>query len=63
MGLGFTLSLTALAAVREILGNGTFYKIPLFGESFQPFTFMIEAPVAFVSLGLMLCIMNLLGKK
>ena len=63
MGIGFTLSLTALSAVREILGNGTFYTLPVFGESFQPFTFMIEAPGAFVSLGLMLCIMNLLGKK
>jgi len=63
MGIGFTLSLGALSAVREILGNGTFYKIPVFWESFQPFTFMVEAPGAFVSLGLMLCIMNLLGKK
>ena len=63
IGIGFTLSLGALSAVREILGNGTFYKIPVFGESFQPFTFMIEAPGAFVSLGLMLCIMNFLGKK
>ena len=44
MGIGFTLSLAALSAVREILGNGTFYTLPVFGESFQPFTFMIEAP-------------------
>lgn len=63
MGIGFTMSLFALAAIREIIGNGTFYNIPVFGESFEPFTFMIEAPGAFVSLGLMLCIMNLLGKK
>ena len=63
MGIGFTLSLFALASIREIIGNGTFYDIPVFGESFQPFTFMVEAPGAFVSLGLMFCIMNLLGKK
>ena len=63
MGIGFTMSLFALASIREIIGNGTFYNIPVFGESFEPFTFMIEAPGAFVSLGLMLCIMNLLGKK
>lgn len=63
MGIGFTMSLFALAAIREIIGNGTFYNIPVFGESFEPFTFMIEAPGAFVSLGLMLCIMNLLGKN
>ena len=67
IGIGFTLSLAALGAVRELLGTGalTFYKnaIPIFGPSFQPFKFMVEAPGAFVSLGLMLCLMNLAGKK
>ncbi len=63
IGVGFTLSLTALAIVREILGNGTFYDIPVFGPSFEPFSFMVQAPGAFVCLGLMLCIMNMLGKK
>jgi len=63
LGIGFTLSLAALGAVREVLGSGTFYDIPVFGPSFQPFQFMIEAPGAFVCLGLMLCLMNLAGKK
>ncbi len=63
IGLGYTLSLTALAIVREILGNGTFYDIPVFGPTFEPFSFMVQAPGAFVCLGLMLCIMNMLGKK
>jgi electron transport complex protein RnfE len=63
IGLGFTLSLAALGAVREILGTGTFFGIDLFGASFQPFTFMVQAPGAFVALGLMLCGMNLVGSK
>ncbi|MFP4085377.1 MAG: electron transport complex subunit RsxE [Desulfobacteraceae bacterium] len=63
IGVGFTLSLTALSIVREVLGNGTFYDIPVFGPSFEPFSFMIQAPGAFVCLGLMLCVMNMLGKK
>ncbi|NQT56916.1 MAG: electron transport complex subunit E [Desulfobacteraceae bacterium] len=63
MGIGFTLSLIALSIFREVIGSGTFYNIPVFGESFMPFTFMVEAPGAFVCLGLMLCIMNMLGKK
>jgi len=63
IGLGFTLSLTALAIVREVLGNGTFYDIPVFGPTFEPFSFMVQAPGAFVCLGLMLCIMNMLGKR
>jgi electron transport complex protein RnfE len=70
IGIGFTLSLAALATFREVLGNGTLtfpfigYAIPdVLGPSFQPFTFMVEAPGAFVCLGLMLCVMNMLGKK
>ncbi len=67
MGIGFTLSLMVISAVREVLGTGaiTFYETPiqLFGPSFEPFTFMIQAPGAFVCLGLLLCIMNIIGKK
>jgi electron transport complex protein RnfE len=63
MGIGFTLSLAALGAVREVLGSGTFLGSTVFGPSFQPFSFMVEAPGAFVCLGLMLCIMNMFGKK
>ena len=63
MGVGFTLSLGALGAVRESLGSGTILGNPVFGPDFQPFTFMVEAPGAFVCLGLMLCLMNLIGKK
>jgi electron transport complex protein RnfE len=67
IGIGFTLSLAVLAAVRELFGTGalTFWEkpIPIFGPSYQPFSFMIEAPGAFVCLGLLLCIMNLVGKK
>ena len=59
IGIGFTLSLAALGGVREVLGTGTFYGALVFGPSFQPFTFMVQAPGAFVCLGLMLCIMNL----
>lgn len=63
MGLGFTISLVILASIREVFGNGTFYNIPVFGSSFEPFSFLVTAPGAFVCLGLMLAIMNLLGKK
>ena len=73
MGIGYTLALAALAAVREILGTGSLVgEIPylfsynltnIFGPHFQPFSFMIEAPGAFVGLGLMLCLMNLAASK
>jgi electron transport complex protein RnfE len=70
MGIGFTLSLSALSIFREILGNGSLtlpfkiYTFPnILGASFQPFAFLVQAPGAFICLGLMLCIMNMLGKK
>jgi len=63
IGLGFTLALGALGAVREVLGTGSFHGIDLFGPSFQPFTFMVEAPGAFVGLGLLLCVMNMLESR
>lgn len=63
IGIGFTLALGALGAVRETLGSGTFLGKTVFGASFEPFGFMVEAPGAFVCLGLMLCLMNMVGKK
>jgi electron transport complex protein RnfE len=73
IGIGYTLALGALGAVREILGTGSLkgeipflfsYHLPnLFGHAFKPFSFMVEAPGAFVGLGLMLCLMNLTAKK
>ncbi|MBW2020407.1 MAG: electron transport complex subunit E [Deltaproteobacteria bacterium] len=63
MGLGFTISLSVLGSIREIFGAGMWYGKEVFGASFQPFTFMVEAPGAFVCLGLLLAIMNLAGKK
>jgi electron transport complex protein RnfE len=67
IGIGFTLALAALGAVRELLGAGTltFWETPIqiLSPTIQPFTFMVEAPGAFVCLGLMLCLMNLVGSK
>ncbi len=61
MGLGFTLSLTVLGMIREVMGAGTFFGMSVFGDSFEPFAFMIQAPGAFICLGLLLGLMNLVG--
>ena len=67
IGIGFTLSLSALGAVRELLGTGylTIWETPIqiFGDAYQPFSFMVEAPGAFMALGLMLAVLNMIGKK
>ncbi len=56
MGLGFTLSLTMLGAVREILGAGSIFGHILFGAAFKPAIIMILPPGAFLALGMMLAI-------
>lgn len=51
MGLGFTFAVLCLGVVREVLGNGTFAGIPVFGESFEPWIVMILPGGAFFVLG------------
>ncbi|MBW2107545.1 MAG: electron transport complex subunit E [Deltaproteobacteria bacterium] len=63
IGIGYTISLSVLGSIREIFGTGTWLGHAVFGPSFQPFTFMVEAPGAFVCLGLMLGLMDLAGSK
>jgi electron transport complex protein RnfE len=60
MGIGFTVSLTFLGSLRELLGNGTIFGSQIMWDGFQPFEFRVEAPGAFVSLGLILGVMNYL---
>ncbi len=54
MGLGFTLALLVISSIREILGNGTFLGIPLFGASFEPVLVMILPVGAFLTIGFLL---------
>ncbi len=61
MGIGFTMSLTFLGGLRELFGTGHLFGHDVMWSSFQPFTFMVEAPGAFVCLGLILGAMNLLN--
>ena len=63
MGLGFTLALCILGTIREILGNGTFLGIQLFGEGFAPATIMILPPGAFIVLGCVLAIINIITAR
>ncbi|NQU14189.1 MAG: electron transport complex subunit E [Desulfobacteraceae bacterium] len=63
MGLGFTLSLTVLGSIREILGQGTLFGAEIMWSSFRPFSFMVEAPGAFVTLGILLAIINVVSKS
>jgi electron transport complex protein RnfE len=61
MGLGFTMALSLISAVREILGNGTILDIPL-GIS-SPAIIMILPPGGFLTLGIILGIMNVIKNR
>ena len=58
MGLGFTLALFVLGAVRELFGSGTLLGFTVFGSGYQPLLLMILPPGAFIAMGLLLAGMN-----
>lgn len=58
MGVGFTLALVLLGSIREILGAGTWFGVTLFSDSFSPAVIMILPPGGFITLGLVLGLLN-----
>ena len=62
IGLGFTLALTAIGAVREILGGGSIFGYSLGISDYTPLVFVL-APGAFLVLGYMMVLFNKLAKK
>ncbi len=63
VGLGYTLSLVLISSIREILGKGSVFGVGVMWGSFEPFAFMVQAPGAFVCLGMLLALINLVPKK
>ncbi|MCK8060662.1 electron transport complex subunit E [Fusibacter sp. A1] len=63
MGAGFTLSLVILGAVRELFGNGSIFGLTLLGGGFKPALIMILPPGAFLTLGLLLAVYNVVKTK
>ena len=63
MGVGFTLALTIIATVRELLATGSFFEIHLFGENFAGANAMIMAPGGFLTLGIIIAVMNVIKNR
>lgn len=63
MSIGFTLTLTVLGAVRELLGAGTVFTLTIMPSGFQPWMIMILPPGAFLTLGLMIGITNWINAR
>jgi electron transport complex protein RnfE len=61
MGLGFSLSLTILGAIRELLGTGKIFAFPIYPENYGMLLFVL-APGAFIALGFLIAIVNKLRK-
>ena len=61
MGLGFTVALTIIGAIREILGNGSIFGLEIPG--YEPMAFFVRAPGAFLVLAVLVAIMNAVGIK
>ncbi|MFZ5799784.1 MAG: electron transport complex subunit RsxE [Candidatus Omnitrophota bacterium] len=62
MGAGFTIALTIIASIRELLGNGTLLGIPVI-KNFEPVIMMVLAPGALLTIGLLIGLINLYHLK
>ena len=62
MSLGFTLALVSIGVIREVLGAGSVFGITLFDERIAA-TIMILPPGAFITIGVLMALVNRMEKK
>lgn len=60
MGVGFTIALVILGAIREFLGSGRIFDIQILGAWFEPWVIMILPAGAFITLGFLVALMNVI---
>ena len=58
MGLGFTIALTCIGAVRELLGSGAVFGFQVMPEAYEPITIFVMAPGAFFVLSILTALQN-----
>lgn len=63
MGIGFTLTLCVLAGVRELIGTGKFFEIAVMPNAFVPWAALTMPVGAFLTLGFLLGLVNLISRK
>lgn len=63
MGIGFTLAITLIASIRELLGNGSIFDIKIVSEQISTILIFILPPGAFITFGYLIAIMNRLKQK
>ena len=62
MGIGFTLALGIMGLIRELLGSGTAFDIPLFGDGFTPMSIFMLAPGGFFVFAILVAFVNFISK-
>lgn len=63
MSLGFIIALLVLSSIREILGSGTFLGHQVLGSWFEPWIIMVLPPGAFITLGVLIALANIVEQK
>ncbi|MBA7667312.1 Na(+)-translocating ferredoxin:NAD(+) oxidoreductase complex subunit E [subsurface metagenome] len=63
MGVGFTLTLCVLAGIREVLSTGKIFEVPVMPDAFVPWAAMSMPVGAFITLGLLLGLVNVASQK
>jgi len=63
MGVGFTLTLCVLAGIRELLSTGKIFEVPVMPDAFVPWAAMSMPVGAFITLGLLLGLVNVVSKR
>ena len=63
MGVGFTLTLLVLSAIRELLGSGTVFGVQIMWDNFAPWAVMVLPPGAFLTLGCMIAGANWINER
>ena len=58
MGIGFTMALIILGSIRELLGSGSVFGYQVLGDYFRPWVIMILPSGAFLTLGVLIAIVN-----
>lgn len=63
MGLGFTIAITVMGAIRELIGSGTVFGRQVFGASYEPMLLLVLPTGGFLVFGLMLASINIITGK
>jgi electron transport complex protein RnfE len=63
MGLGYTWAITLISMIRELMGEGTLFGYQVMGESFTPWVSAILPPGAFIVMGILVGLINIINRE